>query len=127
MGKLSTAGDLEVPRASYGRNANGKTTIDVFARSKGSQEIVVQDGNRTNDRRFAATKLTASQGNYFAHLGATDLPAEVTVVNTTDEPDTAKVFPLRDVVTVKSAVYDAAAKTLTVTAVSSDKKTGSEP
>ena len=127
MGKLSTAGDLEVPRASYGRNANGKTTIDVFARSKGSQEIVVQDGNRTNDRRFAATKLTGSQGNYFAHLGATDLPTEVTVVNTTDEPDTAKVFPLRDVVTVKSAVYDAAAKTLTVTAVSSDKKTGSEP
>jgi hypothetical protein len=127
MGKLSTAGDLDVTRASYGRNANGKTTIDVFGRSKGSQEIVVQDGDRTTDRRFAATKLTGSQGNYFAHVGATDLPAEVTVVNTTDEPDSVKVVKLRDVVTVKNAVYDAVAKTLTVTAASSDKKTGSEP
>lgn len=127
MGKLSTAGDLDVTRASYGRNANGKTTIDVFGRSKGSQEIMVQDGNRTTDRRFAATKLTGSQGNYFAHVSATDLPTDVTVVNTTDEPDSVKVVKLRDVVTVKSAVYDAAARTLAVTAVSSDKKTGSEP
>jgi hypothetical protein len=127
MGKLSTAGDLEVGRASYSRNANGKTTIDVFGRSKGSQDIVVQDGNRTTDRRFPVTKLTGSQGNYFAHVSATDLPAEVTVVNTTDEPDSAKVVKLRDVVTVKNAVYDAVAKTLTVTAASSDKKTGSEP
>ena len=127
MGKLSTAGDLEATRASYGRNANGKTTIDIFGRSKGSQEIVVQDGNRTADRRFPVTKLTGSQGNYFAHVSATDLPAEVTVVNTTDEPDSAKVVKLRDVVTVKSAVYDAVAKTLTVTAVSSDKKTGATP
>jgi hypothetical protein len=127
MGKLSKAGDLEVTRASYNRRANGNTSFDVFGRSKGSQELVVQDGNRTSDRRFAATTLTGSQGNYFAHVNATGLPSEVTVVNKTDEPDTVKVVPLRDVVTVKNAVYDVGAKTLKVTAESSDKRTGAEP
>jgi hypothetical protein len=127
MGKLSTAGDLEATRASYNRKADGATTLDIFGRSKGSQDIVVQDGDRTSDRRFAATTLTGSQGNYFAHVRATDLPSDVTVVNRTDEPDSVRVVKLRDVVNVKNAVYDVGAKTLKVTAESSDKKTGSEP
>jgi hypothetical protein len=121
-GKESKTGGVDTNRASYSRAADGATVFDVFARSKGSQAMVVRDGLGTGDTRFAATPLVGRQGKYFAHVGVTGtLPESVSVVNTSDDPDSAQDVPLKDLVTVTSAVYDTAAKTLKVTAQSSDK------
>ena len=49
------------------------------------------------------------------------LPHTVTVVNTSDDPDTAQQVALADLVTATSAVYSTQDKTLTVQAESSDK------
>jgi hypothetical protein len=123
MGKESKTGGVETNRATYSRGDDGATTFDVFARSKGSQAMVVQDGAATGATRFDTTPLVGRQGKYFAHVGTVDkaLPASVTVVNTSDTPDSTQEVPLKDLVTVPSAVYDTAAKTLKVTAQSSDK------
>jgi len=123
MGKLSKTGGVETNRVTYSRGADGKTVFDVFARSKGSQSMLVRDGAGTGTTRFATTPLVGRQGKYFAHVGVADaaLPETVTVVNTSDDPDTVQEVELKDLVTVTSAVYDTTAKTLTVKAESSDK------
>jgi hypothetical protein len=56
----------------------------------------------TPSARFAPTPLAGSQDRYFAHvdLTGTDLPAEVTVANRSDDPDTGRTVPLRDLVTL---------------------------
>jgi hypothetical protein len=128
MGKLSKTGGVENHRATYSRDASGRTAFDVFSRSKGSQALVVRDGDRGGDARFGPTPLLGARGRYFAHVDIRggDLPPEVTVANVSDDPDTVKTVPLRDLVTVTSAAYDNAAHELTVTAHSSDKLVGGD-
>jgi hypothetical protein len=123
MGKLSKTGGVETNRATYSRGADGATAFDVFARSKGSQSMLVRDGAGTGTTRFATTPLVGRQGKYFAHVGtsAGTLPETVTVVNTSDDPDSVQEVELKDLVTVTSAVYNTTDKSLKVTAESSDK------
>jgi hypothetical protein len=122
MGKESDKGGVDTNRATYSRAADGKTAFDVFSRSSGSQQMVVRDGNRGGDQRFATTPLVGRQGKYFAHVGVTgELPQTVTVANLSDDPDSVQQVPLQDLVTVTSAVFDTAEHTLTVQAHSSDQ------
>ena len=122
MGRLSKTGGVETNRATYSRDADGTTAFDVFSRSKGSQSMIVRDGDGTGEGRFATTPLVGRQGRYFAHVDVTgdELPESVTVANLSDDPDSVQETPLTDLVTVTGAAFDTAKHELTVTARSSD-------
>ena len=68
------------------------------------------------------TTLAGGKGQYFAHVpySGAEPPAEVTLTNIKDNPDTVKTIELIDRITA-TAVYDTDNKKLTVTAKSSDE------
>ena len=68
------------------------------------------------------TALAGGNGQYFAHVpySGAEPPAEVTLTNIKDNPDTVKTISLVDRITA-TAVYDTDNKKLTVTAKSSDE------
>jgi hypothetical protein len=137
-GKISTKGGVDIARATYSRDADGRSKhLDVFADSKVGEDIIVQDGDSGPARRFATTPLRGEKGNYFAHVDiAGDVPQTIDVVNRGDIPKTVKHVKVTDLVT-GSAIYhngdpgpDAAnpsAGMLHVEATSSDKATTGGP
>jgi hypothetical protein len=123
LGRESTKGGVDIPRASYtlGADAGAKPQIDVMADSKGGQDIVVQDTIAGTGRRFQVTPLETEASRYFAHLNVQgDLPPEVDVINRSDVPQTVKHVKVIDHL-VGTALYDADTDKLHVQAESSDK------
>jgi hypothetical protein len=123
LGRESTKGGVDIPRASYslGATAGAKPQLDVMGESKAAQDIVVRDTRIGDDRRFQITPLETEAGRYFAHVNVQGaLPGEVEVVNRSDVPQTVKKVKVTDHVT-GTALYDADTDNLHVQAESSDK------
>ena len=117
QGKLATSAGVDVQRATYARTAAGAVTLDVFAGSEPGEAIQVTGAG------IPATLLQGEAGRYVAHLAAgSTLPGSVQVTNAGDVPPTVKTQTVVDAVTVTRAEYDAAARTLTVAASSSDRQ-----
>jgi hypothetical protein len=117
QGKLATTAGVDITRATYARTSGGDVTVDVFAGSEPGQSIqVAGDG-------IPATLLPGEAGRYAAHISAgSTLPPTVRVTNAGDVPPTVKTQPVVDGVTVTRAQFDSVARTLTVTAASSDQQ-----
>jgi hypothetical protein len=117
MGKVSTNSGVKPDKAVLTETASGRY-LDVFAGSDAGDSISVEaDG-------IQKTTLKGEGSRYFARLPipeGTPVPAEVTITNESDVPVATKKMPVTDAVTIASAVYDTAAKTLTVDARSSDE------
>jgi hypothetical protein len=138
MGKMAENAGVTVNDATFSRDADGNTSVDVQAESDANQNIVVRPtANRTAATRlFSPTKLTEDQGgHYYAHIkmeSAKDFPSgsanQVEVLNATDgNPQDAKTVTPVDEILNATASYnntpdDSGARLLTVTAESSDKK-----
>jgi hypothetical protein len=121
-GKISTIAGVDGPRATYSTSGAGETTIDVFARSRPLQNIQISgDG-------FDPTALRGDGSSYFARVAPADpTPSTITLTNTGDVPPSVKTVPVDDLVAITHAVYDATARTLTIEAVSSDKRSSAPP
>src|SRR3954467_633058 len=108
VGKKSQTGGVDVTRATYERNATGGAAkVQVLAGSKGSQDLVVRDGDNAGGpgRKIPTTPLRADAGRYMARVDAPGaLPATVDVINRGDTPQTVKNVTLTDALTA-SAVY----------------------
>src|SRR3954449_4113852 len=108
VGKKSQTGGVDVTRATYERNATGGAAkVQVLAGSKGSQDLVVRDGDNAGGpgRKIPTTPLRADAGRYMARVDAPGaLPATVDVINRGDTPQTVKNVTLTDSLTA-SAVY----------------------
>jgi hypothetical protein len=117
MGKVSTNSGVKPDKAVLTETASGRY-VDVFAGSDAGDSISVEaDG-------IQKTTLKGEGSRYFARIPVpqgTPAPAEVTITNESDVPVATKKMPVTDAVTIASAVYDTAAKTLTVDARSSDE------
>ncbi len=115
MGKVSTNAGIDPGRVTYSETADGRY-LDVFAKADDGDAVTVSaDG-------IPVTKLAGDGANFYARVkleGA--VPENVTITNASDKPVAVKTVPVTDQVTVSSASYDATAKTLTVTATSSDQ------
>jgi hypothetical protein len=121
-GKISTIAGVDGPRATYSTSGAGETMIDVFARSKPLQNILVSGGG------FDPTALRGDGSSYFARVAPADpTPSAITLTNTGDAPPSVKTVPVDDLVTITHAVYDTTARTLTIEAVSSDKRSSAPP
>lgn len=117
MGKKATRAGVGPLRATYSRTTSGGA-LDVFAFSQPAQSLQVRSPG------FTTTPLEGTpDGRYYARisLGSGPLPASITLVNVTDEPDT--VVPLQpvDVVSITRAEYDRTTRELRITARSSDE------
>ncbi|WP_051293101.1 tandem-95 repeat protein [Citrifermentans bremense] len=143
MGKIYTAvtpTPLTVDRVSYTRESLGAQVAGYVTTQPLSNQTVAAPfpGNFALAGIPSAVQITgsgvptvsmttnnAADGNFygssglFADPGA--LPATVTVTNTTDVPQTAKVVPLVDEVTVDAALYNPGSGRLTVSATSYDR------
>src|SRR3954471_4294576 len=108
VGKKSQTGGVDVTRATYERNATGGAAkVQVLAGSKGSQDLVVRDGDNAGGpgRKIPTTPLRADAGRYMARVDVPGaLPATVDVINRGDTPQTVKNVTLTDNLTA-SAVY----------------------
>jgi len=117
MGKKATLAGVAPLRATYSRTVSGGA-LDVFASSQPAQSLQVRSPG------FSTTTLEgAPDGRYYARisLGSGPLPASITLVNVTDEPDT--VVPLQpvDVVSISRTEYDRTTRELRIAARSSDE------
>ncbi|MDR7077551.1 hypothetical protein J2Y03_002575 [Neobacillus niacini] len=121
MGKEATTAGVDVMRATYSQDTTGSGTIDVFASTEEDRKydfVVDFPGVDQNNKT-----IEGLNGQYFGRVtynGTT--PENVTVINTTDIPNTKKVIQVVDYITA-TAKYDTNSKTLFVTASSSDKVT----
>ena len=116
MGKIAVNEGLNIQQATYNQTAKGGS-IDVFILAKSDQTIKVSATN------VATAQLNGGNGQYFARIPYTgaEPPTSITVTNTSDTPETKKtITPIVDRITA-SANYDTTAKTLTITAKSSDE------
>ncbi|MEH7238182.1 PKD domain-containing protein [Bacillus sp. JJ1562] len=114
-GKEATIAGLDIQQATYSQTEDGGA-IDVFVYSETEQEIVV-----TGDG-IARTPLAGGNTQYYAHVpySGDEPPTEVTLRNTTDNPDFVKRIALVDRITA-TAVYNPDNQKLSVTAKSSDE------
>ena len=117
MGKVSTNSGVKPDKAVLSETASGRY-LDVFAGSDAGDSVTVEaDG-------IQKTTLKGEGSRYFARIpipAGTPAPTDVTITNESDVPVATKKMPVTDDVTIASAVYDTAAKTLTVDARSSDE------
>ena len=117
MGKVSTNSGVKPDKAVLTETASGRY-LDVFAGSDAGDSITVEAPG------IQKTTLKGEGSRYFARVPIPDgtaAPTEVSVTNESDVPVATKTMPVTDDVTISSAVYDTAAKTLTVDAKSSDQ------
>ena len=114
-GKEATIEGLDIQQATYSQTTKGGA-IDVFVYSETEQNIEVSGTG------IEKTALAGGNGQYFTHVpySGDEPPAEVTLTNIKDNPDTEKTIALADRITA-TAVYDTDNKKLTVTAKSSDE------
>ena len=118
QGRLATVAGVDVPRAVYSRPAGGDVTLDVFASSEPGQAMDVGGPG------ISPTRMHGGAGRYIARIATGQaVPASATVTNTTDVPPTVTVTSVSDAVAISQADFDPAARTLTVTAASSDVAT----
>ena len=119
QGRIATVNGADVPRAVYTRAGDGTVTTDVFARSiTGQQLLVAGAGLPDTPMQGGATR------NYVARLDSgSTVPTEVTVTNLTDSSPLPTTAAVTDAVEITQADYDAAARSLTVVATSSDQQT----
>ncbi|MFP7296558.1 PKD domain-containing protein [Neobacillus niacini] len=119
MGKEATTAGVDAIRATYSQDSEGSGTIDVFASTEEDKQYSIDID--INDDGTKETTMEGVNGQYFGRVkysGA--VPENVTVINTTDNPDSTKVIPVVDYISA-TAKYDTNSKTLYVTASSSDK------
>ncbi|WP_052342534.1 PKD domain-containing protein [Bacillus sp. EB01] len=118
MGKEAVNSGIEIQEVTYSRTA-GKTggVLDVYAFSEDDKESIEVSGEGFEPVRMIGGK----DGQYYARIRFTgEVPPEITVTNVGDTPHSVKTFNPADFLTAK-AEYDYDAKTLTVTAESSDE------
>ena len=84
-GKISTNNGLDIQQATYSQTPEGGA-IDVFVSSEVEQNIEVSGAG------IVKTALAGGNGQYFAHVPytGTEPPAQVTLTNISDKPDTIK-------------------------------------
>lgn len=121
QGRYATNAGVDIDQATYTVGSNGTGVVEVYASSEPGQSIQVL-GNAALG--FRTTRLRGQGGHYYGRFPVTgSVPdgATVEVVNAGDNPVAHKTRALIDVVHVGRAEYDADARTLTVTAGSSDE------
>ena len=114
-GKEATINGLDIQQVTYSQTPGGGA-VDVFVYSETGEDIEVS-GNGVEK-----TPLAGGNGQYFAHVpySGTEPPAEITLTNIKDNPNTVKTIVLADRITA-TAFYDTDNQKLTITAKSSDE------
>lgn len=119
MGKEATTAGVDVLRATYSQDTAGSGTIDVFAATEEDKKYNFEvdfPGVNPNEK-----SIKGLNGQYFGRVTyKVTTPENVTVINTTDIPNTKKVIPVVDYISA-TAKYDTNSQTFFVTASSSDK------
>ncbi|RUL52022.1 PKD domain-containing protein [Lysinibacillus antri] len=118
-GKISTISGVDVVRSTYSQSAATGGVLDVFAMTDVGQQNLEVSGAGIN-----TTRLQGENGTYFARVnypGALP-PSSITVTNTSDNPPSLKESTPVDFINA-TANYDNDAKTLIITATSSDEVT----
>jgi hypothetical protein len=122
---------LKIDRATYSRDANDTTRVDVAATA--ASGIGQAAPKLTVGATNIAPVLMAGPdglGRFYAQAvlpSGAEVPNDVTVINSGDSPASKETAHVVDEVTVRSATYDAAAQVLTVVATSSDKSSQHGP
>lgn len=118
QGKLATRLGAQIDAATYTRAADGTTTLDVHATSAPGQTLQTAG---------AGIPLVTLAGRDRSYTGRVTLPAapapvptSLAVDNAGDRPAYRATASVTDRVDIAAATFDLAAKTLTVSAASSD-------
>jgi hypothetical protein len=109
---------LALNRVSYSRTAT-HAGLDILATSEPGAVLVASGAGMT-----PVTLRGDGLGRFFAHVdfpATSTLPGSVTVTNTTDSPPSSKTTGVTDIVTARTAVFDVATSTVSVTAETSDR------
>jgi hypothetical protein len=118
VGKIDTNAGLDQGHPTYSRSTTDGGFVDVQAHTDATKSVKAQlpGGSLT-------TLRGATDGSYVARLPFTGAvpPTSVTVENLSDKPVVVTHPRVTDLVTVTDATYDSDARTLTVTAASSDQ------
>lgn len=118
VGRIDTNSGLDAGHPTYSRTTTDGGFVDVQAATDPGKSVKASLPGQP-----ATTLRGAADGSYVARLpftGATP-PDSVTVQNLSDEPQVVLHPKVTDLVTVTDATYDSDARTLTVTAASSDQ------
>lgn len=124
-GKIATNSGVDVVRATYSRSvdADGNPkvggTVDVFAFTEEDKEYTLQ----VTGAGDKPVPMKGTQGKYFARVTFTgDTPPDLTVTNTTDNPDSVKIVKPVDTIVEPRALYrsDLKPQEIIITASSSD-------
>ena len=99
-GKEATNEGLDIQQATYSQTTDGGALMCLYTQ-KLEQNIEVSGTG------VEKTTLAGGNGQYFAHVpySGAEPPAEVTLTNIKDKPDTVKTIALVDRITA-TAVYD---------------------
>jgi hypothetical protein len=116
---------LTVDRAVYRRDA-ATGQVDIFASASVLSNQATPSALTVTGLNLPAAGVSMAsdgKGKFFAHIGslaANQIPAQVTVTNTADNPPTAVVADISDEVVISAATYEPTVKNLTVAAASGD-------
>jgi hypothetical protein len=120
QGKIATRMGVQATTAYYANSGTGHL-MDLFAKSEPGQNIVVKGTGIAQTKMREDAKVP---GRYYARVFADGAPpADLSVTNVTDTPDTVDHIELSmfgDKVHIGSAVYSNDTRTLTVSAESGD-------
>jgi hypothetical protein len=118
VGKIDTNAGLDQGHPTYSRSTTNGGFVDVQAHTDTGKSIKAQLPGAA-----VTTLRGGADGNYVARLPYTGAapPASVMVENLSDKPVVVTHPHVTDLVTVTDATYDSDARTLTVTAASSDQ------
>lgn len=107
----------DIGRAVYSRGAAGDVVVEVLARSIPGQQLTLSVPG------LPETPMQGGDGiHYVSRIGpAATVPDQVTVTNLTDPTPVPTTASVTEAVEITQADYDAAARTLTVAAASSDQ------
>ncbi len=123
-GKIATNSGVDVVRATYSRNvdADGNPlaggTIDVFAFTEQDKDYTLQ----VTGAGDKPVPMKGTKGKYFARVTFSGPLPELTVTNTTDNPDSVKKVKPVDTIVEPRAIYrsDLKPQQIIITASSSD-------
>jgi hypothetical protein len=121
QGRYATNAGVDLNQATYTENADGTKVVEVYATSEPGQSIQVV-GNPALG--FRTTHLRGENGRYYGRFpvsGEISPGTTMEVVNASDNPPARKSRQLEDVVRITDARYDSDARTLTISAISSDQ------
>ena len=124
-GRVFNGIPFDLTKAYYIRDAAGAGTVDVFGKTSSTSATASYSVSGAGLTTTIMSKQVAN-GNLFASIpfaAGITLPASVTIT-ATDPPKspTALSSNLVDLVSISSAVYNAAAQSLTINAASSDQR-----